>query len=68
MSVPTAHDMVCGSKVLVGDHNWRKGPFWPAMLAYLFGKRERFTHLGMRCTVAWHNGKPYLIDLREVRK
>lgn len=60
-------DMVQGGKVLVGDHNWREGPLWPSVCAFLFGARERFTHLGMRCTVAWWRGKPYLIGLREAR-
>jgi len=62
----TARDMAYGTKVFVGDHNWRKGPFWPAMAALLFGQRERFEHLGMRITIAWRHGKPYLIRIREV--
>jgi hypothetical protein len=60
-------DMVKGARVLAGDDNWRKGPVWPAFCAWLLGRRERFTHLGMRCTVAWWRDKPYLIGLREVR-
>lgn len=65
MSGPTPYDMACGAKVMVGDHNWRKGPFWPAIFAWAFGKRERFEHLGMRCTVSWWKGKPYLTGLEE---
>ena len=60
-----ASDLACGAVVLVGDHNWRRGPRLPAALAFLFGKRQRFEHLGMRCLVAWRGGKPYLISIRE---
>ena len=58
--------MAIGTVVLVGDYNWRKGPFWPAVCATLFGKRQRFEHLGNRCTVAWWKDQPYLIGLREI--
>ena len=61
---PTS-DLAYGAVVLVGDHNWRRGPFWPAALAFLFDRRQRFEHLGMRCLVAWHKDKPYLISIRE---
>lgn len=61
-------DVLKGTKVLIGDANLRRGPFWPAFLAWLFGERERFEHLGMRVTLAWRHGKPYLIRLREVRQ
>jgi len=57
-------DMAIGAKVLVGDYNWRDGPIWPAVCAFLFGRRERFVHLGLRCTVAWWKGEPYLIWVR----
>lgn len=60
-------DAAYGVKVLVGDHNWRKGPVRAAVAAWLFGRRERFEHLGMHCTVAWWKGKPYLVGLREAR-
>ena len=58
-------DAATGSVVLVGDYNWRRGPFRRALGAYLFGRRERFVHLGMRCTVAWWRDQPYLISMRE---
>lgn len=58
-------DMAIGAIVLVGDYNWRDGPWLPATMAFLFGQRQRFEHLGMRCTVAWWRGDPYLIWLRE---
>lgn len=58
-------DMTYGAKTLVGDHNWRKGPRLPALLAFLFGRRERFVHLGVRCTIAWWRGAPYLITITE---
>ncbi|TNF21861.1 MAG: hypothetical protein EP318_06205 [Rhodobacteraceae bacterium] len=61
----SALDMSYGAKVLVGDDNWRYGPKLPALAAFLFGRRERFEHLGMRCTVAWYKGQPYLIHMRE---
>lgn len=61
-----SHDMAQGAKVLVGDYNWRKGPFWPSVAAFLFGRRERFVHLGMKCTIAWHKEQPYLTSIREV--
>lgn len=59
-------DWSVGTLVLVGDHNWRKGPRLAAMCAFLFGSRQRFEHLDMVCTVAWYRGKPYLIRMREV--
>lgn len=61
----TAADMAYGAKVLVGDYNWRDGPKLPSLAAFLFGRRERFEHLGMRCTIAWWKGEPYLIRMRE---
>ncbi|MFB9148743.1 hypothetical protein [Roseovarius ramblicola] len=63
----TGEDMVKGAKVLVGDENWRKGPVWLAFWAFLFGRRERFEHLDMRCTIAWWRDKPYLVSIREAR-
>jgi len=60
-------DMALGSVVLVGDHNWRKGPMWRALAAFLLGRRQRFVHLNMRCTVAWYKDQPYLINIRENR-
>lgn len=55
--------------LLVGDHNWRKGPKWKAALAWAFGKRDRFvTHLGDEAVVAWMWGKPYLVSLDGARK
>lgn len=59
------NDLALGTVVLVGDDNWRRGPVWRAALAFLFGRRQRFTHLGMRCTVAWLNDRPYLVSMRE---
>jgi hypothetical protein len=67
MPVPTPQDMAYAAQVLVGDHNWREGPTGPALAAWLFGRRTRFTHLGMRCTIAWWRGKPYLVGLREAQ-
>ena len=58
-------DMALGAVVLVGDHNWRKGPKWSALAAFLLGRRQRFTHLGMKCTVAWYEDQPYLISICE---
>ncbi len=60
-------DAAVGAIVLVGDHNWRKGPFWPALCALLFGRRERFVHLGLRCSVAWWRGQPFLVRVREAK-
>ncbi|WP_282094327.1 hypothetical protein [Epibacterium ulvae] len=60
-------DWETGYVVLIGDHNWRKGSIFKACMAYVFGRRDRFEHLGMRCTVAWYKGKPYLIGLTEAR-
>lgn len=59
------HDMIQSRKVLLGDDNWRCGPMLPALAALLFGRRERFVHLGMRCTVAWWRDQPYLVGMRE---
>jgi hypothetical protein len=64
-ALPSA-DLSIGSVVLVGDHNWRKGPLWPSLCALVFGRRQRFTHLGMRCTVAWWRDQPYLVRVDEV--
>jgi hypothetical protein len=61
----TAEDLSIGAVVLVGVYNWRKGPLWPSICALFAGKRQRFEHLGMRCTVAWWRDKPYLIGMRE---
>ncbi len=59
-------DAAIGSIVLVGDYNWRKGPVWPSLCALLLGRRQRFDHLGLRCTVAWWREQPFLIRVREV--
>lgn len=61
-------DAAIGSVVLVGDFNWRKGSIWASAMAFMFGRRQRFEHLGMHCTVAWWKDQPYLIGLREVAK
>ena len=63
----SASDAAIGSIVLVGDYNWRRGPTRAAMAAWLFGRRDRFVHLGMRCTVAWWRDQPYLIGMKEAR-
>lgn len=63
-----ADDLAIGTIVMVGDHLWRKGSRKNAVLAFLFGKRQRFVHLKMRCTVSWWRGHPYLIGFREARK
>ena len=50
--------------LLVGDHNWRRGPRWRAVAAWAFGSREVFrTHLGDVAELAWWRGNPYLIEL-----
>jgi len=60
-------DAAIGAVVLVGDYNWRKVPLGASLMALLFGKRQRFEHLGKRCTVAWWRSQPYLIRFGEVR-
>lgn len=60
----TENHMDVGAVVLVGDHNWRKGPRLKAALAFVFGHRQRFEHLDKHCTVAWFCGTPYLIHMR----
>lgn len=60
----TENHMEIGAIVLVGDHLWRKGPRLKAALAFVFGRRQRFEHLGKHCTVAWFCGNPYLIHIR----
>jgi len=52
---------------MVGDHNWRRAPLSRRVRIFLFGRRERITHLGMRCTVAWWREQPYLIWIAEAR-
>lgn len=61
-------ELALGSVVLIGDLNWRKGPVRHAIAAFLFGRRDRFDHLGMRCTVAWWRNQPYLVRFREVAR
>jgi hypothetical protein len=41
---------------------------WRALAAFLLGRRQRFVHLGMKCTVAWYKDQPFLINLRETRE
>ena len=66
MPVATPEDMACAAMVLVGDDNWRKTGRWrDCLMAVLFGRRTRFVHLGMRCTVAWWRDQPYLIWMTE---
>lgn len=60
-------DFETGTLTLVADHNWRKGPMFPAACAWLFGKRQRYEHLGLKCVVAWWKDTPYLIGLREAK-
>lgn len=61
----TRDRMQINAILLVGDHNWRKGPFWPAAFAWLFGRRETIrTHLGDTARVSWWREKPYLVRLR----
>lgn len=49
---------------LVGDHNWRRGSKWRAVLAWVLGGRERIsTHLGDVLVVSWWRGEPFLIDI-----
>lgn len=62
----TESDLSVGAVVLVGDHNWRRGPRHLAALAFILGRRQRFEHLNARCTVAWYFGEPYLIRMRGV--
>ncbi|MCZ4259029.1 hypothetical protein O4H53_26105 [Sulfitobacter sp. G21635-S1] len=54
-------DFDLATVVFVGDWHWRKGPRLMAILAFVFGRRRRFVHLGMAATVAWYRGQPYLI-------
>ncbi|PCH70269.1 MAG: hypothetical protein COC12_08420 [Rhodobacteraceae bacterium] len=61
-------DYAYGYAVMAGDDNWRKGPLWRSAMAFLFGRRHRFEHLGMRCTIAWWKDEPFLISMREVRQ
>ena len=58
-------DMNFGAVVLVGDFNWRKRSMRKSVAAWLFGRRDRFTHLGKACTVAWWRDEPYLIGFKE---
>lgn len=52
--------------IFVGDWRWRKGPRLNAILAFLFGPRQVFVHLGMRATVAWYREQPYLVGFHPV--
>lgn len=53
--------------VMRADHNWRRGAFWPSMLALMFGRRERVVYNRQICTIAWWDHVPYLISSRWVR-
>lgn len=57
--------MAYGAKVMVGDHNWKRAGLWEVARVFLFGEREVFEHLGIRCTIRWWQGHPYLTDVRE---
>ena len=60
------NDAAIGAVVLVGDHNWRKGPRLKALAAFCFGRRQRFTHLGKACVVVWFKDEPFLTSFKEV--
>jgi hypothetical protein len=54
--------------LLIGDHNWRHGPLWPAICAFCHGRRETIrTHLGDTATIAWWRDRPFLIRIRRSR-
>lgn len=59
-----SRDMSTGSLVFVSDANWKAAPLWVLLLVFLFGKRQRFTHLGTRFVMAWLWDAPYLIWVR----
>jgi hypothetical protein len=60
-------EMRRGIVIFAGDYNWRKGPKIMALRALLFGRTERFESLGMRATVKWFKGQPYLIRFRPLK-
>ena len=60
------NEMQKGTIIFAGDHNWRKGPRFMALRAFLFGRTEEFESLGMLATVRWFKGQPYLVRFRPV--
>lgn len=65
MSAPALTDLNIGAVVLVGDHNWRKGPRLHVLCARLFGRTARFEHLGLKVKIKWWREKPYLVHACE---
>jgi len=60
-----AGDLEIGAVVLVGDDAWRRAGWWTRLRAVAFGERQSFEHLGMRVSVSWWRGTPYLYRVRE---
>ena len=60
-----ADDAVLGAKVLVGNRNWKAAGLWTALRVILFGRIERFEHLGCRIILRWWRGEPYLTSIEE---
>lgn len=63
----TDADLTYGAKTLIGDRNWQNAGLRETVLVLLFGKRETYEHLGVRCTIRWWQGCPYLTAIREAR-
>lgn len=60
-------DLAYGAKTLVGDHNWKEAGLMETIRVLIWGRLEVFEHLGMRITIRWWRGKPYLTSIREAR-
>lgn len=58
-------DLHIGAVVMVGSQNWSRASWRRKLAVFLFCKRQRFVHLGMRLTVAWRDEKPYLLRISE---
>lgn len=53
--------------ILRADWNWRRGPKWKAVLAWVFGSRQFVrTRRGHLAYLSWWRGEPYLIELEEL--
>lgn len=61
----SAQDAATGAITLVGNHNWKRAPLALRAVVLLFGRYERFDHLGKRMSVFWWRGQPYLALIRE---
>ncbi len=52
--------------VHLANRNWLSSSYPTRLKARLRGERQCFQFQGLRCTVAWLNGRPYMIEMEKV--